>query len=99
LDLNNLEYDHHNWSSIKEFIENIDNILGRLSRKDNDWRKMPRSRDFPFNGIELIKKWREQITDELIHQVNENISKGIRADLKRIDRLIEKMIMTTTRIY
>jgi hypothetical protein len=52
---------------------------------------MPTSRDFPFNGIDLIKKWREQIIDELIHEVNENISIGIKADLKRIDRLIKKM--------
>ena len=35
----------------------IKKIIDRISRENNDWRKMPRSRDFPIGGIELIKRW------------------------------------------
>jgi hypothetical protein len=45
------------YSSDNGVSDNIVSIVDRLSRDDNDWRKMPRSRDFPIGGIELIKRW------------------------------------------
>ncbi len=45
------------YSSDDGVSDNIADIVDRLSREDNDWRKMPRSRDFPIGGIKLIKRW------------------------------------------
>jgi hypothetical protein len=48
------------YSSDDGVSDNIADIVDRLSREDNDWRKMPRSRDFPIGGIELIKRWKAE---------------------------------------
>ena len=45
------------YSSDDGVSDNIVRIIDRLSRDNNDWHKMPRSRDFPIGGIELIKRW------------------------------------------
>jgi hypothetical protein len=34
-------------------------IIDRLSKNIDDYEKMPRSRDFPIGGIEIIKRWIE----------------------------------------
>jgi hypothetical protein len=39
---------------------NISTIIKRLSFPDDDWRKMPRSRDFPIGGLDLLKRWKEE---------------------------------------
>jgi hypothetical protein len=36
--------------------ESIAEILQRLKLDDNDWHKMPRSRDFPLDGIKLLER-------------------------------------------
>ena len=38
---------------------NIDKIIEYLEKDDGNKNKMPRSRDFPIRGIELIKQWQE----------------------------------------
>jgi hypothetical protein len=48
------------YSSHDGVNDNIDDIVDRLCREDNDWRKMPRSRDFPIGGIELMKRWQAE---------------------------------------
>ncbi len=90
LELDKWDYNHHNWANTKQVIDNIDKIVERLSRKDEDWRKMPRSRDFPINGVEFIKIWRTQILDELLHGVNDYIKIDVQDNLKKLDKLIEK---------
>jgi hypothetical protein len=90
LELDKWDYNHHNWANTKQVIDNIDKIVERLSRKDEDWRKMPRSRDFPINGVEFIKIWRTQILDGLLHGVNDYIKIDIQDNLKKLDKLIEK---------
>jgi hypothetical protein len=42
-----------------DFSEHVDEILDRLDRDANDPYKMPRSRDFPIGGADLIRKWKE----------------------------------------
>jgi hypothetical protein len=90
LELDKWDYNHHNWADTKRVIDNIDKIVERLSRKDEDWRKMPRSRDFPINGVEFIKIWRTQILDGLLHGVNDYVKIDVQDNLKKLDKLIEK---------
>jgi hypothetical protein len=40
--------------------DNISEIITRLSFPDDDWRKMPRSRDLPIGGLELIRRWKKE---------------------------------------
>jgi hypothetical protein len=46
-------------SDYASFSLNVDNIIYRLSRDDDNYLKMPRSRDFPYGGLDLIKRWKE----------------------------------------
>jgi hypothetical protein len=43
----------------KQFCDHIYEILRRLDLDPNDHDKMPRSRDFPLGGVELIRRWRD----------------------------------------
>jgi len=42
----------------KDVVKNIDIIINYLSKDESDPKKMPRSRDFPIGGLELVKKWK-----------------------------------------
>lgn len=53
----------------------LDSIINRLSREDHDWIKMPRSRDFPFNGLELIKLWKLRTLDAMINNLENRKNK------------------------
>jgi hypothetical protein len=46
-----------NFESYDEVRDSITEIIRRLSLDDNEWNKMPRSRDFPLGGVELIIRW------------------------------------------
>ena len=46
--------DFENYDQVKN---NIAEIIHRLSLNDNHWNKMPRSRDFPIGGVQLIMRW------------------------------------------
>jgi hypothetical protein len=39
----------------------IEDVIERLEKNVNDEKKMPRSRDFPIGGLELIKRWYNEI--------------------------------------
>jgi hypothetical protein len=43
---------------------NIDEMINRLDMKDDELNKMPRSRDFPVDGVELLRLWREKGLEE-----------------------------------
>jgi hypothetical protein len=38
----------------------VDDMITRLKLDDNNWYKMPRSRDFPFGGAELLTYWKDK---------------------------------------
>jgi hypothetical protein len=44
-------------TSIKNYLPEI---IRRLSLDQNNWDKMPRSRDFPINGAKLIQQWQKE---------------------------------------
>ena len=68
--LNYLDSDSlDDWHEVQETVTRINHFLERLERKNEDWKKMPRSRDFPFNGIEFLKMWKASIIDKIIDQV------------------------------
>jgi hypothetical protein len=72
--------DLDNWSVVQESISNINHFLDRLVREDDDWKKMPRSRDFPFNGVEFLKTWKGSISDKLILSINEAREKVLKSE-------------------
>lgn len=61
--------DLNEWHMVHESISKINHLLERLLRHEDDWKKMPRSRDFPSNGIEFLKMWKEVMVDKLVEQV------------------------------
>jgi hypothetical protein len=64
--------DHiHDWHSVQGGVSNINHFLERLERDDNDWRKMPRSRDFPINGVEFLKTWKASLINKVMQDINE----------------------------
>ena len=46
-----------NFENYDEVRNRITEIIRRLSLNDNEWNKMPRSRDFPIGGVQLIMRW------------------------------------------
>jgi hypothetical protein len=77
------DIDH--WHTVQHSIFNINHFLDRLIREDNDWKKMPRSRDFPFNGVDFLKMWKATIIDQTIKAINEkkeNILKSETTDVE-----------------
>jgi hypothetical protein len=46
-----------NFENYDQVRNSITEIIRRLSLNDDDWNKMPRSRDFPIGGVELIMRW------------------------------------------
>jgi hypothetical protein len=46
-----------NLEAYEDVSGNIDEIIRRLSLNDDEWDKMPRSRDFPIGGVDFIIQW------------------------------------------
>jgi hypothetical protein len=46
-------------SSFDEMLNEVEGVIARLSRVEDSRSKMPRSRDFPKNGVDLLKRWNE----------------------------------------
>jgi hypothetical protein len=65
----------HDWHSVQGSVSKINHFLDRLERDDSDWRKMPRSRDFPINGTEFLKVWKASLINKLIQGINESKAK------------------------
>ena len=48
-----------NLEDYESFCEFVPMVISRISKEDSDREKMPRSRDFPIGGIEIIKRWKD----------------------------------------
>ena len=103
------ENDLDNWGLLQRCVESINHFLDRLERDDNDWKKMPRSRDFPFNGVEFLKMYKASIIDKMISAVNnerEEIIKSmggssIEIDMdnwKQIQSLVNNLVEAASRL-
>jgi len=68
-----------NWGSVKESVISINHFLDRLTRKDNDWKKMPRSRDFPVNGVEFLKMYKQSILDKVVNAIKSERDRTIKS--------------------
>jgi len=44
-------------SNYDSFSDHVAEVIRRLEMEDHELQKMPRSRDFPIGGIEVIKRW------------------------------------------
>jgi hypothetical protein len=51
--------DLENYDQIRDG-NTLKEIIRRLELDDDQHDKMPRSRDFPFGGLDLIKRWMDQ---------------------------------------
>jgi len=61
--------DLNEWHMVHESVSKVNHLLERLERDEHDWKKMPRSRDFPSNGIEFLKIWKGVMVDKLVEKV------------------------------
>jgi hypothetical protein len=61
----------HGWHSVQGAITKINHFLERLERDQHDWKMMPRSRDFPVNGIEFLKAWKSSLITKVVQDINE----------------------------
>ena len=85
--------DHiHDWHSVQGSVSKINHFLDRLDRDDSDWRKMPRSRDFPINGIKFLKVWKASLINKLAQDINEAKVKILQDDNNNDDSRLENDI-------
>jgi hypothetical protein len=85
--------DHiHDWHSVQGSVSKINHFLDRLDRDDSNWRKMPRSRDFPVNGTEFLKVWKASLINKLIQGINESKVKILQDDNNNNDSGLENDI-------
>jgi hypothetical protein len=59
------------WHSVHESISNINHLLERLQLPDHDWKKMPRSRDFPNQGVDLLRLWKGVMVDKFVNMLKQ----------------------------
>jgi hypothetical protein len=60
------------WHTVHESISSINDLLDRLQRSDQDWKKMPRSRDFPHQGVDFLRLWKGVMVDRLVSILREH---------------------------
>ena len=72
--------DIDNWELVQNCVNNINHFLDRLTKEDNDWKKMPRSRDFPFNGVEFLKMYKASIIDKMIKATKDEQDSNIESE-------------------
>jgi hypothetical protein len=65
--MDNSDLDH--WDLVYDAVSRINHLLVRLDKDDSDWGKMPRSRDFPYNGIAFLKMWKISILKNVIKSI------------------------------
>jgi hypothetical protein len=100
------EEDLNHWHIVEHTITKINHFLERLEKDDHDWKKMPRSRDFPFNGVDFFKMWKTSIIDKVIKEIEEqrnnlnqeNLDKVDFDDWEGIQEIISKLDNLTTHI-
>jgi hypothetical protein len=84
-DLNYLtEEDVNHWHAIHESVNMINHLLERLERDEGDWKKMPRSRDLPINGVEFLKLWKTALLDKFAEKLDEEKNAILGSDLQEI---------------
>jgi hypothetical protein len=94
--------DLDDWELVQNCVNNINHFLDRLIKEDNDWKKMPRSRDFPFNGVEFLKMYKASIIDNMISAIKDERDSNIKTrseneiqidmdDWKQIQTLLSKL--------
>jgi hypothetical protein len=67
-----VDEDHlDHWHTVHESISKINDLLDRLQRSDQDWKKMPRSRDFPHQGVDFLRLWKGAMVDKLVSILRE----------------------------
>lgn len=89
--LNFIDTEHlHAWHSVKDSVDRIDHFLDRLTRDENDWRMMPRSRDFPINGVEFLKAWKASMINLVIKDISDSKNKIINGENNK-DLLVNDM--------
>jgi hypothetical protein len=100
------EEDLNHWHIVEHTITKINHFLERLEKDDHDWKKMPRSRDFPFHGVEFFKMWKTSIIDKVIEEIEEQRNNPNQENLDKVDfgnwegiqELISKLDNLTTHI-
>lgn len=68
-----------NWGPVQKSVDGMNHFLDRLLREDNDWKKMPRSRDFPFNAVEFLKLYKTSIINKVIGAISKERDKIIKS--------------------
>jgi hypothetical protein len=100
------EEDLNHWHIVEHTVTKINHFLERLEKDDHDWKKMPRSRDFPFHGVEFFKMWKTSIIDKVIEEIEEQRNNPNQENLDKVDfgnwegiqELISKLDNLTTHI-
>ena len=98
--------DLNHWHIVEHTVTKINHFLERLEKDDDDWKKMPKSRDFPVNGVEFFKIWKTSIIDKVIEDVEgqrnnlnqENLDKVDFGNWEGIQELMNKLDNLTTHI-
>jgi hypothetical protein len=86
-DLNYLtEDDVTHWHAVHESVNMINHLLERLERDEHDWKKMPRSRDFPINGVEFLKLWKAALLDKFAEKLDDEKNAILASDLEEISK-------------
>ena len=86
-DLNYLtEEDVTHWHAVHESVNMINHLLERLERDERDWKKMPRSRDFPINGVEFLKLWKAALLDKFAEKLDDEKNAILASDLEEISK-------------
>ena len=80
--------DIDNWELVQNCVNNINHFLDRLTKEDNDWKKMPRFRDFPFNGVEFLKMYKASIIDKMIKAIKDEQDTILSLKGKMMSKLI-----------
>jgi hypothetical protein len=73
------------WDKAQNCVNLINHLLERLLKDDNEWKKMPRSMDFPANGIEFIKQWKSSILDKIAIEIQGQMNKSSNIDILDIN--------------
>ena len=100
------EEDLNHWHIVEHTVTKINHFLERLEKDDHDWKKMPRSRDFPFHGVEFFQMWKTSIIDKVIEEIEEQRNNLNQENLDKVDfgnwegiqELISKLDNLTTHI-
>jgi len=78
------EEDVTHWHLVHDSVNMINHLLERLEMDERDWKKMPRSRDFPINGVEFLKLWKGALLDKFAEKLSEEKNSILNSELQEI---------------